>query len=184
MSKPKSKSKEKDIIPNMELIIIFIFFGAFVVWAVSKCMVTQAKYEEEATLKNPIAQIDSTKREPKPAITTSNAAAEDKKTVSKTKTVIKEVAALYVVLDQLKLRKGPSRDSAIVKEFKLHDRVYFLDQVTSFREKINLGDRMAYEPWVKIRSKSGHEGWVYGAGVHYHREKFETMEEVEVRNEE
>ena len=177
MSKPKSK--ENDVIPNMELILIFIFFGAFVVWAVSKCMVTQAKYEEEAALKNPVTKVDSVKTEPKPA-TDVTALTEEKKVAPKTKTIVKEVAALYVVLDHLKLRKGPSRDSAIIREFKLHDRVYFLDQVTTFREKINLGDRMAYEPWVKVRSKSGHEGWVYGAGVHYHKEKFEMRNE-EVR---
>jgi len=177
MSKAKKKSKEIDIIPNMELILIFIFFGAFLVWTVSKCMVTQAKYEEEAALKNPVTQVDSVKVNPKPAADDA-AAVVEKKPAPKTKTVIKEVSTLYVVLDQLKLRTGPSRDSSIVKQFKLHDRVYYLDQVTSFRERINLGDRMAFEPWVRVRSKSGHEGWVYGAGVHYHRERFEEVEMV------
>lgn len=176
MSKTKPKSKEKDVIPNMELILIFIFFGVFIIWAVSKCMVTQSEYEQEAALEDPTTVVDSikvaseitaTKKEPTAATPTS----------PKVKTVVKEVSALYVVLADLKLRKGPSRDSSIVKQFKLNDRVYFLDEVTSFRERINLGDRMAYEPWVKVRSKSGHEGWVYGAGVHYHQQKFEEVVE-------
>ena len=176
MSKAKPTSKEKDVIPNMELILIFIFFGAFIVWAVSKCMVTQAKYEQEASLDNPVELVDSLKVASEPTEKKSKEKeAKEEKAVPKTKTVVKEVSALYVVLDELKLRKGPSRDSSIVKQFKLHERVYFLEEVTEFRERINLGSRVAFEPWIKVRSKSGHEGWVYGAGVNYHRQKFEPV---------
>lgn len=177
MSKKESSSKEKEVIPNMELILIVIFFGAFLVWTVSKCMVTQAKYEKEAAVENPALNIDSIKLAKEKM--RKDSIAKTKAKTATTKTVLKEVSALYVVLDELKLRKGPNRDSAIVRQLKLHDRVYFLDEVTSFRERINLGNRIAFEPWVKVRTKTGHEGWVYGAGVHYHRESFEMMMEEE-----
>ena len=110
MSKAKPKSKEKDVIPNMELILIFIFFGAFIVWAVSKCMVTQAKYEQEANLDNPVELVDSVKVASEPIEKKPTETKE--KPAPKTRTVVKEVSALYVVLDELKLRKGPSRDSS------------------------------------------------------------------------
>ena len=169
--KRRVKKKEKEVIPNMELALIAMFFLSFIIWTVSKCTVTQAKYEEEATsaaAKNPIK---------KDSISTANAPAIQaisKKTkappTQKTKTVIKEVTKLYVVLDQLKLRNGPTRDSAIVYQFKLNDKVTFLKQVTNFKEKINLGNRIAEEPWIKVRGPGGHEGWVYGAGVSYYQE--------------
>jgi len=177
MSKKEEKTKEKEVIPNMELILIFIFLGAFIVWSVSKCMVTQAKYEQEALANDPaVLRADSLKIAMEKMRKDSITKAKIKKKSPTAKTVIKEVSTLYVVLDDLKLRRGPSRDSSIVRQLKLHDRIYFLDQVTSFRERINLGDRMAYEPWVKVKTKSGHEGWVYGAGVHYHRAQFEEVD--------
>lgn len=169
--KRKVKKKEKEVIPNMELALIAMFFLSFIIWTVSKCTVTQAKYEEEAIsaeAKNPI------KKDSIPTANTQAIEAASKKAKAlppqKTKTIIKEVTKLYVVLDQLKLRNGPTRDSAIVYQFKLNDKVTFLKQVTNFKEKINLGNRIAEEPWVKVRGPSGHEGWVYGAGVSYYQE--------------
>jgi len=169
IKKRRVKKKEKDVIPNMELALIAMFFLSFVIWTVSKCTVTQAKYEEEATS----VDINTAKKD---SIATANAqaikaAATKAKapSVKKTRTVIKEVTKLYVVLDRLKLRKGPTRDSAIVYQFKLNDQVTFLEQVTDFTEKINIGTKIADEPWIKVRGQGGHEGWVYGAGVHYYR---------------
>ena len=54
---------------------------------------------------------------------------------------------------------------------KLNDEVYFLGETTDFKQKINLGDRIAFDPWIKVRAYTGHEGWVYGAGVHYFKPK-------------
>lgn len=167
--KRRTKKKEKDVIPNMELALIAMFFLSFIIWTVSKCTVTQAKYEEEATS---TAATNTVKKDSISAANTQaiKAAAKKAKTppAKITKTVVKEVTKLYVVLDQLKLRNGPTRDSSIVYQFKLNDRVTFLEQVTDFKEKINLGNRIADEPWIKVRGKGGHEGWVYGAGVHYY----------------
>jgi len=171
--KKRTPKKEKDVIPNMELALIAMFFLSFIIWTVSKCTVKQAKYEEEAT--SSTSATLATKDSIATAIPKATAAQVKKAkaaAVQKTRTIVKEITKLYIVLDQLKLRNGPTRDSSIVYQFKLHDRVTFLEQVTNFKEKINIGTRIADEPWVKVRGQGGHEGWVYGAGVSYYRQAF------------
>lgn len=74
---------------------------------------------------------------------------------------------LYVTLQDLKVRRGPSRDSAIVSVLSLNEEVMFMEKRTSFRERINIGTELTNEPWVYVQTKKGHKGWVYGAGVHY-----------------
>ncbi len=174
MSKAK-KSEEKDRIPNMELILIGAFFACFLFWAVSKCSVTQSKYEQEAALNTPKKIVDTTVVEKK--ITPAPSDKPVKKT-PKTKTIIKEVSLLYAVVDGLKLRTGPTRDSSIVQQLTLNEPIYFLNKVSDFKEKINMGTYIADEPWIKVKTKRGHEGWVYGAGVNYYQVAAKATEET------
>lgn len=74
---------------------------------------------------------------------------------------------LYVTLQDLKVRTGPSRDSAIISTLSLNEEVMFMEKRTGFREKINIGTEVTNEPWVYVQTTKGHRGWVYGAGVHY-----------------
>jgi len=74
---------------------------------------------------------------------------------------------LYVTLQDLKVRKGPSRDSSIITVLPLNEEVMFMEKRTDFRERINIGTEITNEPWVYIQTKKGHKGWVYGAGIHY-----------------
>ena len=62
-------------------------------------------------------------------------------------------------------------DSTIITKLKLFEEVSFMDEVTSFKQRISLGPEIAEEPWVKIRSRKGHIGWVYGAGVNYYKKR-------------
>lgn len=166
----KKNNKEDGMLPKMELLIIFVFFMSFIVWAMSKCNATQAQYAQEAN-EVPTKVEETTIEEPvitKPSEDNKNL---PKKTTTPIKTVTEKVTVLYVTLDGLKLRKGHHLDSSIVRTLKLNDEVYFLNEVTDFKQKINLGDQIAIEPWIKVRSYTGHEGWVYGAGVHYFKSK-------------
>ena len=164
MSKAK-KTEEKDSIPNMELILIGAFFVSFLFWAVSKCSVTQSKYEHEAALNAPKEVVDTVAHKKIDPISVDKPV----KKAPKTKTVIREVSLLYAVVGGLKLRTGPTRDSAIVQELALNEPIYFLNEVSDFKEKINMGAYIAEEPWIKIRTKRGQEGWVYGAGINYYK---------------
>ena len=162
----KVKKEEGGLLPKVELIAIFIFFLSFIIWAMSKCSSTQVQYEQDAAKNNkqtetPVKEIE-TETIKKPI-----AAATGEKNKAPVKAAPEKVTVLYVVLDGLKLRKGPHLDSSIVRTLKLDSEVYFLNDVTDFKQEINLGDRIAIEPWVKVRSYTGHEGWVYGAGINY-----------------
>ncbi|HHB78749.1 MAG TPA: SH3 domain-containing protein [Saprospiraceae bacterium] len=167
-------------LPKFEILLLAIFFVSFSVWAIAKCNRTKKALNPTPTVTTPTKDstaqtannsglppivIDSTKE-----ITqnpTKNKTSPDKK-IEK---VIIDRAILYVTIDGLKLRKAPSLDSTTIMKLPLFEKVYFLDEVTDFKQKINLGRKVTEEPWVKIKTKKGRTGWVYGAGVNYYKKK-------------
>lgn len=78
---------------------------------------------------------------------------------------------LYVTIDGLNMRKEPKLKSDVVARLKLNEAVYFLNKKSEKPEEINLGYEKVTDYWVKIRTKSGKDGWVFGAGVHYFKMK-------------
>lgn len=82
-----------------------------------------------------------------------------------------DLARLFVVIDKLKLRKGPGLKKEVLAELSLYEQVYFLNEMTDSSYEINLGKMVVQEPYLKVRTKKGLEGWVYGAGISYLRKK-------------
>lgn len=80
-------------------------------------------------------------------------------------------STLFVTIDGLNMRKEPNRKSPLVARLKLNEQVFFLNKKSEKPEEINLGLEKVTDYWVKIRTKSGEEGWVFGAGVHYFKMK-------------
>lgn len=80
-------------------------------------------------------------------------------------------SSLYVTIDGLKLRKQPGLKGEVVATLELYEEVYFLNKKTEKTEEISLGLEKVTDHWVKIRTKAGKEGWVFGAGVHYYKMK-------------
>ncbi len=78
---------------------------------------------------------------------------------------------LYATIDGLKVRKEPGLNGETVAELKLYDPVTFLNKKTEWTQEISLGYEKVTDHWVKVRTKSGVEGWVFGAGVHYYKMK-------------
>ncbi len=78
---------------------------------------------------------------------------------------------LYVTIDGLKMRKQPTLKGDVVAKLELYEEVYFLNQKTEKTEEISLGYEKVTDHWVKIRTKEGKDGWVFGAGVHYYKMK-------------
>jgi cytoskeletal protein RodZ len=108
--------------------------------------------------------------------TTSSTAAGTKPAQTQTAetTAPKETAGLsklYVTIDKLKVRKTPGLKGELLGELKLFDEVYYMNEVTDSTFVVNLGTEKANEPYVKIKTKRGTVGWVYGAGVHYVKKK-------------
>ncbi|MEI2765572.1 MAG: SH3 domain-containing protein [Dermatophilaceae bacterium] len=69
------------------------------------------------------------------------------------------------------MRKQPNLKGEVLETLKLYDPVSFLNQKSEKAEEISLGLEKVTDHWVKIRTKAGKEGWVFGAGVHYYKMK-------------
>ncbi len=169
--------KKKGLLPRIEFIIIIVFFLSFIVWAISKCSSSKPEVPEVQTLIDSTNIADSLRNaalypKPLPNSEAANAANENKSGTPPQS----EFTRLYITIDGLKLRTGPSLDSTVVYQFGLFEEVYFMNEVTDSTTQLSLGKEMADEPWVKVRSKRGKEGWVYGAGVHYHKKKREGVQ--------
>jgi Bacterial SH3 domain len=78
---------------------------------------------------------------------------------------------LYITAANTKLRSEPNLKSKVLGKMPLFAEVYFLNETTSTRDKISIGKEVVNEPWVKVRTKKGTVGWVYGAYVNYYKEK-------------
>ncbi len=158
MGRTKTNKNAGGLLPKIEILIIIVFFISFIIWAMSKCSITQSEYEQKAAKKLEQAPVETLRD------------TEEEKNQTLKKLVPEKRTVLYVILEDLNLRKGPHLDSAIIKRFKLNEELYFLNEVTNFKQKINLGEeQIAEEPWIKVRASTGHEGWVYGAGVNYYK---------------
>lgn len=82
-----------------------------------------------------------------------------------------QYSTLYATIDGLKVRKEPNLKAAVVAKLELYEAVSFLNQKTEKVEEISLGYEKVTDHWVKIRTKDGKVGWVFGAGVHYYKMK-------------
>jgi len=78
---------------------------------------------------------------------------------------------LFATIDGLKVRKEPGLKGETVAELKLYEPVTFLNKKTDWTQEISLGYEKVTDHWVKVRTQSGKEGWVFGAGVHYYKMK-------------
>ncbi len=168
MSETKSSSS---LLPKFELIFIAVFFIAFLFWSVSKCRSTSARYEAQV-----ISEQEDTIAAAAPAPAATPATNPTNTTAAPAASTTPATAAtglttLYVCLPDLNLRRGPSLDSTTISKLPLFEPVFFLNEVTEFTQEINLGKQTVNEPWIKVRTKEGRDGWVYGAGVSYYKRK-------------
>ncbi|MEM1120563.1 MAG: SH3 domain-containing protein [Bacteroidota bacterium] len=87
------------------------------------------------------------------------------------KKVEKEPAAIeiYVWVDKLRLRTEPTTKSEMVTTLREGEALNFLNERSDFTEKINLRGTLFDEPWLKIATKNGQKGWVYGGGVKFYK---------------
>lgn len=174
-----SKQK-KGALPSLEIIIIVIFFLGFIAWAFSKCSATKQQFATENTDSTDGEEVDTDsiyfsmpkplppKEEPVPETATTSTTIPATGS-SRVRTEIR--SRLYITIDGLNMRNGPHLDSAVVEKLPLFEEVAFMDEYTDFKQELSLGKEMANEPWVKVKTKRGKIGWVYGAGVDYRRKE-------------
>jgi len=182
-----AKKTKKSVLPRIEVIIVLVFFLSFIMWAMSQCSAKKLSYTDETeeptegtTENSPVGSIIS-------ELTESNSSSRPTSEANRqatsangqnTGTPPRPVATprvetvyatkLYVTIDGLKFRTGPSMDSTILLILPLDQELEFMNEVTDSTQVISLGNGvMANERWIKVRHWKGHEGWVYGAGVNY-----------------
>jgi len=186
--------KKKSILPGLEIMIIIVFFISFMLFAIPRCNKKQMEYASTNAADTPTTtdQIEDTlptnNSKPDSILVPATTLAEvpapvttapELQTIPATlpATVTNTATRLYVTIDGLNIRSGPSLDSAILNKLVLFEEVHFLNEITPFTEQISLGTTVADEPWIKVQTKRGGEGWVYGAGVYYYKRKYPGMDQ-------
>jgi len=173
-------AKKKSIVPGVEILIIIVFLISFLVWALPKCAATKSKIQQKEMTKRDSVEDKTDKTLDSIAANLVTAGGSVAGLVDSAKKAIKQKipapvvtnrSILYITIDNLKLRKSPHLDSVVVATLPLFEEVYFMNEVTDFTQQISLGYEITEEPWVKVRTKKGKDGWVYGAGVHYYKKK-------------
>lgn len=174
-------------LPKVEVLMIFIFFGCVAIWAVSKCnsrrsvasSKTRLLEEDDRPLRKdtvymtpgavsaaPAAQPAAAPKPPQPVSIKG-----PEKAPEAVQPAAPSAAAniLYCTVEGLNVRSEPNVRSAAVATLKKHEPVSFLNKKTDFTEELNLGNGKITDHWVKVKTKDGKVGWVFGAGVHYYK---------------
>lgn len=73
--------------------------------------------------------------------------------------------AFYSWIDNLKIRNKPGLKENVIGFLKEGEQVYFLNKKSAFKDKISLRGFFLNEPWLKIKTKKGKIGWVFGGGI-------------------
>ncbi len=201
-------------LPKIESLVIAVFFGCILLWAVSKCSAKRSEFvrtqrengddsEERPTrhdtvvIKQPVqqpaqqpvnTQNPGVLPSPQPSaaipVPEPSAAAPPQPGSKPTRPVLSnqtqsaaptsatgKYSTLFVTIDGLKVRKEPGLKSETIAKLELYEPVTFLNQKTEWTQEISLGYEKVTDHWVKIRTRSGKDGWVFGAGVHYYKMK-------------
>jgi hypothetical protein len=180
-------------LPKLDTLIILVFFVCIALWMISRCEQKRSDYQQRAFRKQEpsektILQPDTIQRPPAPKnnptptenepqnpnskkTTTEPPKKTQEKTPTPTKSTSNSQATLYVTIDGLKLRKEPGLKGGTLAQLKLNEEVTFLGKRTDWTQEISLGTEKVTDRWVLVKTKSGKEGWVFGAGVHFYKEK-------------
>ena len=81
----------------------------------------------------------------------------------------------YCWVDKLRLREQPDTKSKVVGELSEGSLLTYQHEKTDFTQKITLRGKAYDEPWYKVRTTEGIEGWVYGGGVLKDKPKMDAL---------
>jgi hypothetical protein len=160
------------ILSRLEFILIGMFFLAFIVWSVSKCSRSRSKYEDKAAqeIQDSLDYAQSVGE--KTAVKKDTVAAPPVQAEPSRP----QYSTLYVTIDGLNVRSTPGLKGQVLDRLALYDEVFFLNERTDSLYEFSIGKVKVKEPYVKIRTRKGRTGWVYGAGVHYYKMKRDGAE--------
>lgn len=164
-----TRRKGKGLLPKIEILIIAVFFISFLAWTIPKCNSRVVADEPETTATDTTTPPEDTVATT-PVVAVDSVAALTPTPVPPPATA-NDYSQLYITINNLKMRRAPELKADVIAQLPLFEKVFFMNEVTDSLYEINLGYETAKEPWVKVRTKRGKEGWVYGAGVNYYKKK-------------
>ena len=186
------------LLSRMEILVAGVLLLVFLLWAGSRCKETKVQLQEEAkamAVADSLAKKEEIKEAPSDVLAEALAKKQKEMAAAAKADSAKQAAAgqsvanresttaasapaaskLYITIDQLKIRSEPGLKSRVLGELPLFAEVYFMGEVTDSLYTISLGKDVAEEPYVKVKTKRGTIGWVYGAGVNYYKKKREGV---------
>lgn len=140
----------------VELIGIGLLLFAAMMYGLSKCS------SDKKTTKAPITINDSLS-----IAQNSSTPVEDEKVNALRR-------RLYVVMDSLRMRRAPDKDSASIRFLPYGEELIDMG-VYENEQTIKISpENSVTEPWIKVKAKDGKIGWVFGAGVRIYPKKRTT----------
>lgn len=82
---------------------------------------------------------------------------------------------VYAWVDKLRMRSEPDTKSEVVAEIPEGGAMTFLDEKTDFTQQFTLRGKSYDEPWLKVKTTEGKEGWVFGGGVKFYEPKVAAL---------
>ena len=76
--------------------------------------------------------------------------------------VVDNTVTVYAWVDKLRMRTAPDTKSDVVAEIPEGGAMTYLEEKTDFTQQITLRGKSYDEPWLKVKTKEGKIGWVYG----------------------
>lgn len=76
---------------------------------------------------------------------------------------------IFVTTSELRLRIAPNLQAETLERLKKGEALIYLNLKSTDTEVVNMGGYTAEEPWVKVVTELGVEGWVYGEGVRFYK---------------
>jgi len=83
---------------------------------------------------------------------------------------------IYAWVDKLRLRAEPNIRAEIVDDLKEGQALLYLEEKTEFTEKVSLRGKIYDEPWLRVKTLEGAEGWVYAGGVKFYKPKVDMSQ--------
>ncbi len=85
---------------------------------------------------------------------------------------------LTVNIDNLRLRSTAGEDGDEIARLSKGTKVYDQGEISDFTTKVKLRGIQFDEPWVKVKTDKGVEGWLYAGGLEFDMENTSQLSEI------